>query len=200
MHHFKSTVEVKPELQSGNAHFGAKFAFLCPAWPWNLMDDLEKHWSTYSIVHKALCSISKPLVYSNWSYSPETLNSGMNWRFFVPRDLENLWMTLKTNRPPLVYYVKFVYHFKSIREVKPESQSGNAQFGSKLAIFVPRDLENWRMTMKNNRAHLLCCFKLCASFYVHWRIQTGVTDQKMPNLGQNRKKIAVWPWNLTNDL
>ena len=31
------------------------------------------------------------------------------------------------------------------------------------------------MTLKNNRAPLLCCFKLCASFRSNWWIQTGVT-------------------------
>ena len=39
------------------------------------------------------------------------------------------------------------------------------------AIFVPCDLEIWRITLKNNRAHLLCYFKLCASFPNHWWIQ-----------------------------
>ena len=34
------------------------------------------------------------------------------------------------------------------------------------------------MTFKNNRAPLLCYFKLCASFCSHWWIQTGVTVQE----------------------
>ena len=34
------------------------------------------------------------------------------------------------------------------------------------------------MTPKNNRAPLLCYFKLFASFRSHWWIQTGVTVQK----------------------
>ena len=37
------------------------------------------------------------------------------------------------------------------------------------------------MTLKNNRAPLLCYFKLCASFRSHWWIQTGVTVRKHPN-------------------
>ena len=65
-------------------------------------------------------------------------------------------------------------------EFKLELQSGNAQFGSKSAIiFVPCDLEIWRMTLKNNRALLLCCFKLCASLNSHQWIQTGVTVRKL---------------------
>ena len=76
----------------------------------------------------------------------------------------------------------FVHHFKSIDEFKLELQSGNAQFGSKPAFFVPCYLEIWQMTSKNNRAPLLCCFKLCVSFHSHQWIQTGVTVRKRPIL------------------
>ena len=49
--------------------------------------------------------------------------------------------------------LSFVHHFKAISEFKLELQSGNAQFGSKLAIFfVPCDLEIWWMTL--NKANL----------------------------------------------
>ena len=73
--------------------------------------------------------ISKPLVNSNWSYSPETLNSGKNWQFFVPCDLEILWITLENIRAPLLYYVKLFDYFKAIGEFKLELQSGYTQFG-----------------------------------------------------------------------
>ena len=114
VHHFKTMLEFKLELQSGNAKLGSKSAIFCPVWPWNLMDDLRKQWSTSSILHQDLCIISKPWLNSNLSYSPETLNSGQDRHFFVPYDLEI-----------------------------------------------------WRMTLKNNRAPLLYCFKLCASFHNH---------------------------------
>ena len=42
MHHFIAISEFKLKLQSGKAQFGSKSAILCPVWPWNLMDDLEK--------------------------------------------------------------------------------------------------------------------------------------------------------------
>ena len=45
-------------------------------------------------------------------------------------------------------------------------------------FFSPCDLEIWWMTPKNNRAPLLCYFKLFASFRSHWWIQTGVTARK----------------------
>ena len=98
----------------------------------------------------------------------------------------------------------FVHHFTTISELKLELHSGNAQFGAKSAIFgpvtignsnssycpemsnlgqnrrffVPCDLEIWRRALKDNRAPLLCYFKLCASFYNHRLHQTRVTVQK----------------------
>ena len=58
----------------------------------------------------------------------------------------------------------FVHHFIAIGEFKLELQSGNAQFGSKLTIFLavwPRNLTD---DLENNRALLLCYLKLCTSF------------------------------------
>ena len=74
----------------------------------------------------------------------------------------------------------FVQHFIAICELKLELQSGNAQFRSISTIFVPCDLEIWQMNFKNNSAHLLCYFKLCASFCSHMWLQTGVTVRKHP--------------------
>ena len=41
-----------------------------------------------------------------------------------------------------------------------------------------RDLETWRMTLKNNRAPLLSNIKLYVSFHHHMWMQTGVTVRK----------------------
>ena len=121
--------------------------FLSP-WSWKLMDDLEKQEDNPSTLHQALCIISNPSVKSNLSYSPESLNSGQNWRFFLSC------VTLKIDGWPwktiygLSYAASsFVHHFMAIGEFKLELQSGNAQFGS-----------------------------------------------------TSKKKIAVWSWNLTDDL
>ena len=64
----------------------------------------------------------------------------------------------------------------------------------------PGDLEIWRMTFKNNRAPLLCYFKLCAAFRSHWWIETGVTVWKRTIWVNSTIFRAVWPWNLTDDL
>ena len=146
-----------------------------------------------------VCIISKPLVNSSWSYSPETTNLGQN-RCFKPC------ATLKADKTALLCYTKlcisfhshrliqtgvtvqkhtirdeinyhlsceilkfdrwlsktighlfyatqsFVYRSIAICEFRLKLQPGNTQFGSKSAIlFVARDLEFWRMTLKKQQ-------------------------------------------------
>ena len=71
----------------------------------------------------------------------------------------------------------------------------------------PCDLEIWRMTLKNNRAPLQCCFKLCASFHSHRWIQAGVTVQKRPIwvkiidfFSRVTLQFDVWPWKTIGHL
>ena len=106
--------------------------------------DLEIWWMTLKIIGHlfyitlTLCIISNPSVNLNWSYSPETLNSGQN-RQFLSR------VTFKFDGWPWrtighLFYVAlscFMHHFIAIGEFKLKLHSGNAQFGSKLAIFCP---------------------------------------------------------------
>ena len=71
-------------------------------------------------------------------------------------------------------------------------------------FFSPCDFEIWWMTQKNNRAPLLCYFKLFASFRSHWWIQTGVTVRKLPNLGQHRRffepcDLEIWRMTFKNN-
>ena len=203
--------------------------------------------------------MSNPTVNSNWSYSPETLNSGQNWGLFVLCDLEIWWMTLENNRAPLLYFIKlcasfqnhdwiqagvtvrkrsirvkignflshvtlkfdgwpwktiighlfyttssFVHHYKAMSEFTLELQPGNAQFGSKSAIFP---MWPWNLTLENNRAPFLCCFKHCASFHSHQWIQTRVTVRKRPIwvkiyviLSRITLKFDRWPWKTIGHL
>ena len=101
--------------------------------------------------------------------------------FFVQGDFENWRMTLKSNRAPLLYYVKlcasFQIHWGSQTWVTAWKRSSRVKIGD---FFYPRDLENWRMTLKNNRTPLLCCYNPCASFHSQWWIKTGVTVRKRP--------------------
>ena len=71
--------------------------------------------------------------------------------------------------------------------------------GKNWRFLEPRDLEIWRMTLKNNRAPLLCYFKFCASFRSHrWY------SPETPNLGEIRWflepcDLAIWPMTLKNN-
>ena len=71
-------------------------------------------------------------------------------------------------------------------------------------FFAPSDREIWRMTLENNRAPLLCYFKVCASFRSHWWIQTRVTVRKRPIgvkigylLCRVTLKLDGWSWKKT---
>ena len=52
------------------------------------------------------------------------------------------------------------------------------------------------MTLKNNRAPLLCCFQLCAWFHCHMWIQTGVRVRKWLSwvLTSVTLTFDLWPW------
>ena len=137
---------------------------------------------------RALCSVSYPMVNSNWSYSPETPNLGQIRRFLEPCDLEIWRMTFKINRAPLLCYFKLCESFRS----RPETPN----LGQIRRFLEPCDLEIWRMTLKNNRAPLLCCFQLCAWFHCHMWIQTGVRVRKRLSwvLTSVTLTFDLWPW------
>ena len=101
----------------------------------------------------------------------------------------------------------FVQHFIAIGEFKLEWQSGNAQFGSNSTIF--RAVWPWNLTddLENNRASLLCYFKLYASFRSHRWIQAGVTVRKRPIwvkindfFSRVTLQVDVWPWKTIGHL
>ena len=147
-------------------------------WPWNLMDDLKKitghlFYITSSFVHHL-----KPPMYSNWSYCPEKLNLGQNQQSFVLCDLEIWCMTFKNNRAPLLCYIKLCASFQSHRWIQTGATVRKRSIRVKIGDFLSRVTKIWQMTLKNNRAPLLCCFKLCASFHSHRRIPTKVTVRK----------------------
>ena len=63
------------------------------------------------------------------------------------------------------------------------------------------------MTLKNNRAPLLCYFKLCASFHSHWWVQTGVTIRNCliwVKINDFFSRVTLqfdgWPWKTIGHL
>ena len=128
---------------------------------------------------QALCIISYPLVNSNLSYSPETPNLGQIQRFLEPCDLEIWWMTLKNNRAPLLCYFKLCAAFRTYWWIQTGVTVRKRPIWVKFDDYYrPCDLEIRGMTLRNNRAPLLCHFKLCVSFHTHWWIQIWVAVRK----------------------
>ena len=145
---------------------------------------------------------------SNWSYSPETPNLGQIRQFLVPCDLEIWRMTLKNNRAHLPCYSKLCASFRSHWWIQTGVTVRKRTIGVNFGHFLsPCDLEIWCMTLKNNRAPLLCCFKPCASFHSHRWIQTKVTVRKRSNrvtigdlLSRVTLKFDWWPWKTIGHL
>ena len=115
---------------------------LCDLEIWGMTFKINRAPLLYS---EAFCIISKSLVNSNSSYSPETLNLGQNRRFFL------LCLTMKFDRWPwksirhLFYSTSsFVHNVIAISETKLELQSGNTQFVSKSMILCP--VWPWNLT------------------------------------------------------
>ena len=77
-----------------------------------------------------------------------------------------------------VIIVKTTRQIWGIWKLRPAYSPETPNLGQNRWCFDPCDLEIWWMALEYNRASLLCCFKLCATFHSHWWIQTGVTVRK----------------------
>ena len=136
------------------------------------------------------------------------LNSGQNQRFFAPCDLEIQWMTLKNIRDPLLCYIKLCASFQSHRWIQTKVTVRKRSIRAKMGDFLSRvTFQIWWMTLKNNRAPRLCCFKLYASFHYHRWIQTKVTVRKRSIrvkindfLSRMTLKFDEWPWKTIGHL
>ena len=136
--------EFKLELQSGNAQFGWKSAIFCPVWPWNLTNDLEKQQGILLYYFKLCATFTR----HRWIQTGITVRKRPIWvkiGDFLSR------LTLKFDGWPwktighFSYATSsFVQHIIGIGEFYLELQSGNAQFGSKSAIFCP--VWPWNLT------------------------------------------------------
>ena len=90
-------------------------------------------------------------------------------------------MTFKNNRTPLVCYFKLCAAFRSHWWIQTGVTVRKRPIWVKINDFFSRvtlKFDGW--PLKNNKAPLLCYFKLCAAFPSHWWIQTGVTVRKRP--------------------
>ena len=146
---------------------------------------------------QALCSISYPLVNSNWSHRPETPNLSQIRRLLEPCDLEIRRMTLKNNRAPLLCYFKLCSSFRSHWWIQTGVTARKRPIWVKFVDFLePCDLAIRWMTLKNNREPLLSDIKLYVSFRHHMWIQTGVTVRKRLSWVVTSVTLTfdLWPW------
>ena len=172
----------KLELQSSKAQFRSKWAIfvLCDLEIWQMTMNKAN-------LRDLIAATGLVISYSNWirniDFSPHVTSKLNVW----PRKIiGHLFYTSSS----------FVHHFKSISEFKLELQPGNDNF------FELCDLAIWRVTLKNNRAPLLCYFKLCAPNCSHWWIQTGVTVRSNSTIFKSRVtlKFDGWPWKTIRHL
>ena len=125
------------------------------------------------------------LVYSNDALTFQQLYLSLwyssvyfSWTITTMMD-KNEW--LMTGCTEMKMYIKYITRqIWGIWKLRPAYSPETPNSGQKRWCFVPCDLEIWWMTLENNRAPLLCCFKLCATFHNHQWIQTGVAVQKRP--------------------
>ena len=138
VHHFKSIGEVKLELQSGNAQFESKLAIFCPAWTWNLMDNLENNRAPL-IHYIKLCASFQS---HGWIQTGVTVRK--RWiRVEIGNFVCHVTLILdiwhwKTKGHPSYAASSFVHHSIAIGEFKLELQPGNTQIGSNSTIFFSR--------------------------------------------------------------
>ena len=192
--YFKAMDEFKLQLQSVNAQFGSKSAFFVPC-------GLEIWWMTlknnralflYYVKHFASVQSHRGIQIgvTVWKRSIQVKIGD----FFVPCEIWR--MTLKYIKAPLLCYFNLCASFYSHQWIQTGVTVQKHPTWFKISNFsVPYDLEIWQMTLKNNRTHLLCYFKHCASFHIHIWIQTGVTVCKWLNwFWPLTLTFHLWPW------
>ena len=161
--------------------FSARVTLKYDGWPQKTIGHLFYTISSFVHHFKSICEVAQ--------LGSKLMIFCLAWHWNFTEDLEN-------NRAPLLYYIKLWASFQSHGWIQNgESQSRNAQFGSK-SYFYPCDLEIWRMTLKNKRASLLSYIKRSAPLHCHMWNQTWVTVRKRLSGVMTSVTLTVdlWPW------
>ena len=110
---------------------------------------------------------------SHWSYTPETLNSGQNRRFFILCDLEIWWMTLENNRAPLLYHTKLCASFQIHRWIQIGVTVQKRSIWVKIGNFLSRVTLKFDGWPWKTIGHL---FYVVSSFVHHF---TAISEYKL---------------------
>ena len=171
MHHFIAIGEFKLELQSRNAQSKSKSTifFSCvtlkfDGWPSKTIGHLFYATSTFVQHFVAIGEFKLELQSGN-------AQSGSKSTIFLAVWTWNLTVGLQKQEgtSPKHYQAICIIsssYVNSNWSYSPETPN----LGQIWRFLEPRDLGVWQMTFKNNRAPLLCYFKLCAAFRSHWWI------------------------------
>ena len=146
---------------------------------------------------------------SNLSYSPETLNSGQNWQFFVPCDLKIWRMTLKNNRAPLLYYIKLCASFQSHELI----QSGVTVWKRSIRVKIGNFLSRATLKFKGWPWKTIKHLPYAASSFLHHFIAIGEFKMELQSgnaqfgskwriffFSRVTLKFYGWPWKTTGHL
>ena len=150
---------------------------------------------------QALCSISQPLVNSNWSYSPETPNLGQIRWFLEPCDLEIWRMTLQNNRAPLLCYLQLCASFHTHWWIQISVTVRKRSIWVKIHDFFSRVTLKFDGWPSKTIGHLF----YATSSLVHYFLPIGEFKLELQSgnalFGSNSTIFrAVRLWNLTNYL
>ena len=140
----------------------------------------------------------------NWSYSPETLNSGQNWWFFVLCDLEIWWMTFENNRAPLLYYTKRCASFQIHRWIQTGVTVRKRSIWVIMGNFCP--VSPWNLTddlAKQKGTSSMPLQALCIISYPSVNSNLSYSPEP-PNLGQILRflepcDLEIWWMTLENN-
>ena len=166
VHHFVAFCEFKLEFMV-RPKLGQNL--LWPLWSWpfawtsclSMVITPENFMMTRWLEH---CEQGKSEGFDSCDRPSNLTQIGFKSSIFRPCDLEIWWMTPKNNKTPLLYDIKFCVSFHIHQWIQTGSTVRKRPIWVKLDDFFScvHDLAIWCMTLKNNRAPLLCYFKLCA--------------------------------------
>ena len=178
LQHFIAIGEFKLELQFGNAQSRSnrrsfsRVTLKFDGWPWKTIGHLFCAIPSFVQNFVAIGEFKLELQSGNAQSGSKSTIFLAVWPWNLTDDLQKQYGT----SPKLYQAICIISssYVNSNWSYSPETPN----LGQIRRFLEPRDLEIWRMTFKNNRAPLLCYFKLCAAFCSHWWIQTGVTVRK----------------------
>ena len=200
MHHSKTMCDLKLELQSGNAQFWVKIRDFCSC-------DLEIWWMTLKkighLLHTTFSFVFHFTAIGEFKLELQSGNAqfGSKSVIFCPCDLEIWLMTMKSNSTPLLYHIKLYALYQSHWWIQTWVTVRKRSIWVKIGDFVSHvtfKIDRWPWKIIGD------LFYVGPSFVHHLIANTEFKPELQSAKAQFGSKsmifVAVWPWNLTDDL